>query len=166
MKREQERTTIALEYKYPYGVVNPVWAASRRYKWFPDRIILFTPDAGGRLAVQTRAMLEAFQKRYLAKADVQLQEADQDDFDGIREDAQILIEKERDAGRRVAVDVTAGRTIPKLALYRAALAAQPDHVFYLNVRGYDYRPEPYPLVPARIQRCQDLLLKEVMDHGD
>lgn len=154
------KTTLLLEYKYPYGLINSLWSAKDRYGYLPDKIILASLDAGESHTRQVVRMLEAWQQGHGVQPNVAVLVTSMEPRD-LRTAFAATLRAEQEAGNEVAVDVTSGRTIPKLALYRAALEEEPDHVFYLDVAGYDYRPQPYPLVPRRIQTCHDLDLEEI-----
>ncbi len=154
------KTTLLLEYKYPYGLINALWAAHDRYGHKPDRIILATTGEPTNHTRKLIAMLEAWQRGCNIDEQVVVLNLP-DDAASMRDDLAATIRSEMAAGHQVAVDVTSGRTVPKLALYHAAVDAQPDHVFYLDVQSYDYRPQPYPLIPRRIQTCHDLDLEEI-----
>ncbi len=86
---------------------------------------------------------------------------DSSDLSATRKQARDLIRARKMEGNTIAVDVTPGRTIPKLALYEACVQAKPDHVFYLSVADYDYRPLPYVRIPFRLQESKTLVPEAV-----
>jgi len=148
---------ITQEYASEFATLNSLWAAARQRRFVPKDVHVFTPDAttdrARRLVDQIGVALQALG---VEKPVIHLVPVKIDDFAAIRNEALRLIKKAQMEARKVAVDVTPGRTVAKLALFDAARSGRPDHVFYLDVAGYDYRDLPYPLVPARIQRARDL----------
>lgn len=157
------RTTITLEYRSPYAAINSIWAAARQHGHVPDRIHLLTSDAESEAARVHARMLGALQKGLGVVPRVDVELIDINEVGKARRTVQALLKARKREGGTVAVDVTAGRTIPKLALFDACATERPHHVFYLDVARYDYRDRTYPLIPRRIQRSRDLLAEGLRD---
>lgn len=154
---------ITLEYRSPYGTVNSLWAAARQHGFVPGSIYLLTPGPDGAHAQRTTSMLAAVQETHGRTPNVTAEKIDVDDLAGTRALVRKLVRARKMETHKVAVDVTAGRTIPKLALFQACVQEKPHHIFYLSVADYDYRDEPYVLVPRRLQESRDILAEVTGD---
>lgn len=148
---------ITLEYRSAYATVNSLWAAARQHAYVPDSIHLLTPDPSGPHAQRVAAMLGAVQGSLGRAPNVTLEEIDPGDLAATRALVRGFVKARKREGHQVAVDVTPGRTIPKLALFQACVEEKPHHVFYLSVEAYDYRDQPYVLIPRRLQESRDIL---------
>lgn len=154
---------ITTEYRSPYAAINSLWAAARQHRYIPDRIDLLTPDPTGTHALLHRDMLGELQRGLGKTPRVELAQMDPDRLSATRRVAASLIKARKMEGNRVAVDITPGRTIAKLALLQACQRERPDHLFYLNVGEYDYRDLPYVRIPTRLQESRDVLAEVLGD---
>jgi len=154
--RAPPKEYITQSYRTPWGTINPLWAAARDRGYRPDTVHLITPDEEADDVAALVDGLEALQEAFDREPDVQLHSDDPESFEDTAATIQGLIEDRHAAGAQVAVDITPGRTIPKIALFDACLRLDPEHIFYLSVPGYDYRPKPYLKIPFRLQKLIDL----------
>jgi hypothetical protein len=154
---------ITQAYNREYPTLNGAWAAARLHGYIPDRILLFAeyPDLQATRRLET--VLAAFQESLGKAANVECRRIDRRDPRGFRENLRAVIRDLRSRGANVAVDVTAGRTLSKLALLEACARERPDHVFYLDVDRFDYRDDLFLRVPFRIQDCRDLIAEGSQD---
>lgn len=155
---------LTLEYRSPWAAVNSLWAAATRHGFVPDRIDLLSPDPATSHARQHARMLGALQEGLGKPARVETTRIDPEALARVRRDAEAILHARRMEGARIAVDLTPGRTVAKLALLQACEAKPPDHIFYLDVPRYDYRDLPYLRIPLRLQRSRDLR-QELLEHG-
>lgn len=154
---------LTMEYKHEYATVNSLWAAARQQGYAPDRIHLLTPDPQGELAKRLTSMLGAVQASLGKAPNVTLEAFDPEELAATRRLVRQFIKARKMEGDTVAVDVTPGRTQPKLAVFKACMEQRPDHLFYLSVPDYDYRPLPLVRIPFRLQRSLDLLEEVTKD---
>lgn len=151
------RVYITQSYRSPWGTINSLWASAREYDFIPDRIHLLSPASDSKEVRSLVAGLEALQEQLGRDPDVDVIEDDPEDFRDTALTIERLVVKARSEDAEVAVDLTPGRTIPKIALFDVSLREEPDHIFYLSVPEYDYRPAPYVKIPFRMQNQMDLL---------
>lgn len=161
---EPTRVYITQSYESPYATINPLWAAAREYDYRPDRVHLITPEDHAHGVDDLVGALESLQSSLDREPDVRIHSDDPESFEDTAATIREIIRTSHDEGAEVAVDITPGRTIPKIALFDACLRLEPAHIFYLSVPGYDYRPKPYVKIPFRLQNLLDLT--EEVDRPD
>lgn len=154
---EPRRIYITQSYRSPWGTINSLWASAREYGFVPDRIHLLTPAPDDEDVERLVAGLETLQKQLGKDPDVDVVRDDPEDFQDTKMTVEHLLVEAQGEDTKIAVDLTPGRTIPKIALFAKSLQEEPDHVFYLSVPDYDYRPTPYVKIPFRLQHHMDLL---------
>lgn len=76
------------------------------------------------------------------------------DIAGLVDAARSAIREARGRGLRVAVDVTTGRKVMSVALYKAAVEEGADLVLYLHLKCREFEGELYPLIP---KHCVELI---------
>ncbi|MHB8584388.1 MAG: hypothetical protein ACYDDF_00915 [Thermoplasmatota archaeon] len=151
---------ITQDYNSEFATVNGAWAAARQHGYVADRVYVLCSSRDAARRARLRAMLEQLQRTHGVDPFVDLLDVATQDAAAIQRAAGDIIRGTRALSGSVAVDLTPGRTVPKLALLRACLLERPDHLFYLDVPDFDYRWASFVKIPFRLQRCRDLALEE------
>lgn len=150
------RVYITQDYYRPYSVVNALWAAAEQHDFAPDRVYLLSSRAEEPVAKAVADALGLVQGALGKPGDVQVASFPDNDLWAARKAVQAIVDAH--ANDEIAIDVTPGRTLAKLALFFTATRNEAvQHVFYLDVPGFDYRDEPHPLVPRRLEKCRSVL---------
>ena len=142
------------EYNREFATVNAMWAAGRNRGFVPAKVYLLVEDPESERTRRVSAALEAVQEALGAGASVSAVKILPANPKQIHDTLKELLDKH--AGDTVALDITPGRTVPKLALFALVKHPAVKHLFYLNVAGFDYRDATYPEIPFPRQRCMDL----------
>ena len=127
----------------PEAVVSCIYAFARRVE--PPALLHLFPSPGtrheaARVAEAARALLGGVEVLETVVEEASLL--------GIVEAARGAIRAARGRGMRVAVDVTTGRKVMSVALYKAAVEEGADLVLYLHLKCREFEGLLYPLIPA------------------
>lgn len=142
------------EYNREFATVNAMWAAGRNRGFVPAKVYLLAEDPESPRTKRVAAALEAVQEALGAQPSVVAVKILPSNPKHIHESVKGVLDGHTDDA--VALDITPGRTVPKLALFALVKHPAVRHLFYLSVAGFDYRDAAYPEIPFPRQRCMDL----------
>lgn len=140
------------------GLVNSFWASMREFDYVPDRIHIITSMTNSedisKAAVSLRVVLQAFG----SQAEIFIEPVVGGDVGSVSTMVRELLERYRESGDRIAIDVTSGTKDLVLGSIANDLGGV-DHIFYLRIDSLRNADRPYLLIPVERQRMIDVLVE-------
>lgn len=137
----------------PEAVYGPIWALAEEYGIKPSAVYLVYTEGSSRFLETVKRAVRVVLGKGVRFYEILVDEADIDKF---VETVARHISGRKGEGRRVVVDITAGRKTMSVAAYKAALEAGADLITYLHLRDRAYEGWPYPLVPKALSKLVTL----------
>lgn len=142
-----------------WAVVNSFHASIIETDFRPNEIIVIFEEAYGDAVKPVIQGLEIIQETYGEK-NVQGIEVPNWDTIAAGNVVRTTVDKAKEAGARIALDITGGRKALVTGALLALKSSKPEHVFYLAIERLDGVAKPYPLIPKRIQQLFDFITNE------
>jgi hypothetical protein len=138
-----------------WPVLNGLWAAMCR-GYVPDRLYLFVTQGRERDGEVLTGWMRLVARSYGKELDIVSEKIEEGDFLSSGRKITAAMERERNAGNEVAIDITPGRKAVISSALISAWQKQVDHVFYLYLEDMRNASNPYPMIPYQLQHFVDL----------
>lgn len=138
------------------GLVNSCWASIREFEYIPDRVHIITSSASNEDASEAAESLRVVLHAFGSKAEIFIEPVMGGDVGSVSTIVRELLERYRESGDRIAIDVTSGTKDLVLGSIANDLRGV-DHIFYLRIDSLWNADRPYILIPVERQRMIDVL---------
>ena len=138
-----------------WGLVNSSWASMRQFDYVPDRVHIITSMANGEDTSKAAASLRVVLHAFGSHAEIFIEPVVGGDIGSVSTMVRELLERYRERGDRIAIDVTSGTKDLVLGSIANDLSGV-DHIFYLRIDSLRNADRPYILIPVERQQIIDV----------
>lgn len=138
------------------GLVNSSWASIREFDYVPDRIHIITSMTNGEGTSKAAESLRVVLQSFGSQAEIFIEPVMGGDIGSVSAKVRELLERYRESGDHIAIDVTSGTKDLVLGSIANDLGGV-DHIFYLRIDSLWNADRPYILIPVERQRMIDVL---------
>jgi hypothetical protein len=152
------RILVTMMGRSTWGLFNSVWASIRTYDFLPDRVYILTAGCDRLVADNAAKMLRILLSESGSKGEVEVRAVSEEDVGQIAREVKRITAEERQAGNRIALDVTPGKKAIVLGSVLSGMSRNDfDHMFYLYIEKLKNADRPYMEIPLGLQHPHEIL---------
>jgi len=140
-----------------WALVNSYYAAVRERSYRPDEVVIFAEEGTARGLEAASTGIMVISGKYGFHPKVQSEVVRDGDFIEAGRKITAIIKTWKDAGNKIAVDVTPGRKALVVGAVIPLSKVGVDHIFYLQIDDTYGSSKPYMMIPLGRQTLRDFI---------